>query len=128
MTAEDLERIAQEQLAQAEELQRRLAAIVGEWTSPDRSVSLKVGPGGVLFDLTIRDQALSLGGERLATMILDGVQAAGKQAGDQARQAVADTVGDLVNLDDLLPPPPERPSRSAPSWLGDNDAPRTRLE
>lgn len=128
MTAEDFEQLAQEQLAKAEELQRRLTTIVGEWTSPDRTVSLKVGPGGVLFDLHIRDQAMSLGGERLATLILDGVQAAGTQAGNQARTAVSETVGDLVDYDDLMPPAPPRPSRSAPSWLGEADGPRTSLE
>ena len=75
----------------------------------------------------IREQALSLGGERLATMILDGVQSAGERAGEQARQAVSETVGDLVNFDDLIPPNPPRPSRSAPSWLGEADGPRTSL-
>lgn len=128
MSAEDYEQMAQEQLAKAEELQRRLTTIVGEWTSPDRTVSLRVGPGGVLFDLRIREQALALGGERLATMILDGVQAAGKQAGDQARKAVSETVGDLVNFDDLIPPTPPRPARSSNDWLGDAAGPRTSLD
>ncbi len=127
MSVDDFEQMAQEQLAKAEELQRRLATIVGEWTSPDRTVSLRVGPGGVLFDLHIREQALSLGGERLATMILDGVQAAGTQAGDQARKAVSETVGDLVNFDDLIPPTPPRPGRTSPNWLGDVDGPKTSL-
>jgi len=127
MSAEHFEQVAREQMAKAEELQRRLATIVGEWTSSDRTVSLRVGPGGVLFDLHIREQALSLGGERLATMILDGVQSAGERAGEQARQAVSETVGDLVNFDDLIPPNPPRPSRSAPSWLGEADGPRTSL-
>lgn len=128
MSVGDYEQMAQEQLAKAEELQSRLKTIVGEWTSPDRTVSLKVGPGGVLFDLHIREGGMALGGERLATMILDGVQAAGKQAGDQARQAVKETVGDLVDFDDLMPPTPPRPDRTPNDWLGGIDGPRTSLE
>ncbi|MDQ6875076.1 MAG: YbaB/EbfC family nucleoid-associated protein [Actinomycetota bacterium] len=102
MFPDDFEAQVRERMAQAEILKERLKLIAGEWTSPDHSVSVRVGPGGVPMALTIRDRALDLGGPRLAELILQGFREAGQRAGELARQAAAETIGEPIRLEDLL--------------------------
>lgn len=111
MSAEDLEQAIREQTARSDELQLRLLEVVGEAASPDRAVSVRVGPTGVPTDLLISERALSMSGTRLSQTILDCLRRAGADAGARTRELVAELFGDRVDIDALLPPtdPPARP-------------------
>jgi DNA-binding protein YbaB len=98
----DAEQRAANMAAQAEALRERLRLVSGEWTSPDGSVSVRVGPNGVPVALTIADKALALGARRLTQAVMEGFRQAGERAGEQAREAVADMVGEPMNPEDLL--------------------------
>jgi len=89
-------------MAQAEALNERLRNVRGEWTSPDGSVTVTVGQNAVPTGLTISDDALKLGARKLGQVVMEGFQEAGKRAGDQAKQAVADTIGEPMTPDDIL--------------------------
>ncbi len=106
MMPDDAEWQIRQRLAQAAELKERLQRISGQWTSPDRTVTVRVGPTGVPVGLTINNDGLDLGGRRLAEVILEGFRKAGQQAGEQARKAVTDTVGDTIDIGALLPGQP----------------------
>jgi hypothetical protein len=73
--------------------------ITGEARDTASGVAVEVGPCGGLRALTLAERSLRLGGDALATAILDLVHTATAQANRRARNALPGGLDDLRDAD-----------------------------
>jgi hypothetical protein len=69
--------------------------VAGTARSPDGSVRVTVGPGGLLRGLEIRPAALDRGGRWVADTVLDLVRVATAAAGERARHQLREELAGL---------------------------------
>jgi hypothetical protein len=109
-------------------LQRKMQAIAVTTVSPRREVSVTVGHGGVVSDVSFPTAAYRrLAPNELTALIMETMNAAKEQAQDQAAAIIApilpaglnakDLVGGRVSPDTLMPPEP-RMANSVREQLG----------
>lgn len=67
----------------------------GSARSADGAVKVTVGPGGALRALDMRDDALAMGGRRLADTVLELVRIATVEATSRARNRLRDELAGL---------------------------------
>ncbi|HEU5157522.1 MAG TPA: YbaB/EbfC family nucleoid-associated protein [Streptosporangiaceae bacterium] len=89
-----LARQMREQTAQAEELRRQVAGLVGHAESDDGQVRLGVSSAGGLTELSIDPRAMRMGSDNLARMILDLFGRARADLDRQKQEAARETLGD----------------------------------
>ncbi|GAA3818917.1 YbaB/EbfC family nucleoid-associated protein [Cellulomonas soli] len=90
--ARDIE-AAQERAARAGELKAAIDRVRGSATSPRGEVQAQADASGRLTDLHLKDDALNLGADRLAVLVLETVQAATRDAGARAVATTEDAFG-----------------------------------
>jgi DNA-binding protein YbaB len=106
----------------AERAQQELATANASSVSPDRSITVTVGPGGNLTGLTIADRAMRQDPARLAAQIMSLAGQAQRKAGEQVMAAFGDLVGADSPAMDVLTPFLPAPAEDEPG-AGDPFAP-----
>jgi DNA-binding protein YbaB len=105
MTTNDYaDRLQADSLARLEaigEMQRQLAGLTGEATSPDGFVRVRTTPGGGLLDLQIDERAMAHQGADLAALVLQLSAQATAEVGERMR-AIVGSVVPPAELDAML--------------------------
>ncbi|NKY89429.1 YbaB/EbfC family nucleoid-associated protein [Nocardia veterana] len=106
------------------EMYRQLENVRVQASSPDRAVEVTVDAGGVLTDLRLSASALRGSPEKLASAIVETVQAAAQQARQQSETLAAPLAADIDDVDDLPDILPEAPSlREVRDFFREGDGP-----
>ncbi|WP_228047112.1 YbaB/EbfC family nucleoid-associated protein [Saccharopolyspora montiporae] len=101
----------------ADETLQRLSAGA---SSPRGEVTLRVGPGGALQDITLTPAARALEAEQLAQLILTTAQDAQRSIGNQVVGIMTDYVGDGPVLDFVKQNLPEAADAEEPARSDDD--------
>lgn len=91
--ADDMLRSAQGRMAQVEDMQRRMAEIVGTAVSEDERISVAFSEANGLQKLALDPRAMRLASEDLAAEIIRLVNVARTDAQEQTQQLVAEMIG-----------------------------------
>ncbi|OLF16377.1 hypothetical protein BU204_17025 [Actinophytocola xanthii] len=124
----------------AEETQTRLKQLRAQVSSPDRSVSVEMAPGGRLERLSLTPQAMQYGPNQLAELITETIRTAQTAVAEQMQETLHPLIGDSSAMDFLrdqitvaareepedpaadpaaeAPPGPESPLRHEPPPAG----------
>ncbi len=93
-SVEEQIRQAQETAQRAQALERDLHTLVGRAASSRREVSAEVSSSGLITSLTLTPAALEFDERSLAHLVMDTVNAAHRQVGEQAVALSAEAFGD----------------------------------
>jgi DNA-binding protein YbaB len=106
---------------QAEETQTRLKQLRAQVSSPDRSVSVEMAPGGRLQRLSLTPQAMQYGPNQLAALITETIRTAQTEVAEQMQETLHPLIGDSAAMDFLrdqitvaAQEDPEEPAPEAP--------------
>jgi DNA-binding protein YbaB len=91
---EELYAAQREQLAKAEELQRRIETVTGTATSSDERIAVSFSEANGVQDLVLDPRVLRMPSEDLAAEIVRLVNAARTEAHGQIQQVMNETLGD----------------------------------
>jgi hypothetical protein len=91
--ADDMLRSQQGRMAQVEEMQRRMAEIVGSAVSEDERISVAFSEANGLQKLDLDPRAMRLASEDLSAEIIKLVNQAREDAQQQAQQLVTEMIG-----------------------------------
>lgn len=126
--AEYLSRVGEIQ-QRADETQAQLKTLRAQVSSPDRSVSVEMAPGGRLERLSLTPQAMQYGPEQLAALISETIRKGHAAVAEQMQDTMRPLVGDspameflqdhigLAQEEDEDEPPAETPPAQADSPL-----------
>ncbi|GGU75922.1 hypothetical protein GCM10010178_79040 [Lentzea flava] len=87
--------------ARAEETQAQLKALRAHVSSPDRSVSVTMAPGGRLEKLSLTPAAMRMSPDQLAAMITNTVQNAHAAVAEQMQATMQPLIGGTSAMDFL---------------------------
>lgn len=83
-------------------MREELAGLEAVAVSADRSVTVVAGPGGAVKDVRLTEAALTLGPQRLGSMIMSTLHEAVADAARQQAGIVQEYAGDVPVLDQVL--------------------------
>lgn len=87
-----------ERMASARDLGERIARMSATATSADHAVSVEVGPGGAILDLTLTDRSRHLSGKALGETIVRTIDQATASLRETLEAAIAEVPGMTPNL------------------------------
>lgn len=99
---ERLEKSAREQLERYERLREELSGLSVTVTSEDRTITVRAGAGGAVQDISLTQQALRHGPERLGQLILRTIHDANARAAQELSAMVQDTAPPGFDLAGLM--------------------------
>ncbi|WP_227983380.1 YbaB/EbfC family nucleoid-associated protein [Nocardia spumae] len=111
------------------EVCRQLESLRVQASSPDQAVEVTVDGSGVLTDLRLTTSAMRSTPEKLASSIVEAVQAAAQAAQQRAEALTAPIVTELDDMGDLPDVLPEAPSlRDIRAFFANQGRPETGSE
>lgn len=87
-----------ERAADARRLSERIAAASASATSGDRAVSVTVGPGGAILELTLADRAMRYRGDDLGRLIVETIGEASSELERTLAAEISEFPGAPANL------------------------------